>query len=200
MVVSFTPNIGLAKPSEAELASDWTGNTKLLEDNNLQIIDKMDIGLQTRVPTTVIAQTTNPNLGAGAATCEFVDIQGIVMGSFKVTFVDPGITAGSGEYGIELPFELDASFHAVGSALNAAPGQYSVIGNGYIYDSSAVATSGAVAIDAVTISPGSGKSFARLITEVFTAPGKTSRLVTHAQPFTPANGDTLEGFFIFKKD
>lgn len=198
MVVSFTPNIGLAKPSEAELARNWVNFDKLIEDNNVQIIDKMDVNLQTRVPTTIIAHTANPNVGAGNVQCEFVDLQAIVFGNFTVTWLDPGIAVGTGEYGIELPFELDASYHTVGNLLNNMPGSLSIIGHGYLYDSSNIATSGPVALDAITLSPGSGKSYARMLPEIFA--GKTSRLVTSAQPFIPATGDVFQGSFLFKKD
>lgn len=198
MAVNFTTNLGLAKPTEAELARNWVNFTDLVENNNDQIIDQMDVNLQTRVPTTIVAHTSNPSVGAGNVQCEFIDLQGIVLGSFIVTWTDPGIVVGSGEYGIELPFELDASYHTVGSLLNATPGNLSIIGQGYMYDSSAIATSGPVAMDAITLSPGSGKSYARFLPEIYA--GKTVRVATNAQPFIPANGDRFVGNFVFKKD
>lgn len=195
MVVSFTPNIGLAKPDATEIAEKWINFDKLQEDNNLQLIDKMDVNLQTWTPA-LIAATVNPNVGAGTRQGEYIDVQGIIMASFTIEFTDPGVAAGTGEFGISLPEEVDNSFHSVGTALTAAPGQYSCIGNGYIYDSSAVATSGAVALDVVTIA---SVSYVRFVTEVFTAPAKTSRFQTNAQPMTPATGDVLNGFVIYKK-
>lgn len=195
MAVSFTSNIGLAKPDEAELAANWARFTQLQDDNNDIIAAKMNISLQTWTPN-LIAQTSNPNLGVGVAKGDYIDVDGIVMGNFVVPFTDPGVAAGSGEFGISLPQVFDSSFHTVGTALNGAVGPNSVVGNGFIYDATSVATSGAVALDAVTIG---GVSYVRLITEVFTAPAKTSRLVTNAQPFTPATGDAITGFFIYKK-
>jgi hypothetical protein len=195
MVVSFTTNIGLAKPTETELAAEWARFTKLQEDNNLQIIDKMDVNLQTYTPT-IKAQTADPALGAGTAKMDYVDIQGIIMGSFIINFVDPGVGTGNGEIGLSLPEEVDNAFHTVGTAFSGVVGPNSVVGNGYIYDSSAVATSGAVALDVVTIA---SVSYLRMITEVFTAPAKTSRLVTSSQPFAPATGDCYTGFFCYKK-
>lgn len=194
MVVNFTPNIGLAKPTTAEIAENWTNFTQLQDDNNLIITDKMDIAAASYSPT-VIATTTPPNLGTGTMKVEYWLHQGIVWGSFIVEFFDAGITVGNGEYGFALPFLVDNSFHAVGTALTAAPGQYSCIGEGYIYDSSAIATSGSVAIDAVTIGP---TSYARLITEVFTAPAKTSRVVRDSMPFAVANNDRFVFNFCYK--
>jgi hypothetical protein len=196
MVVSFTANIGLAKPDETELAANWARFTQLQDDNNDLISANMNIALQTWTPS-LIAQTANPNLGVGVAKGDYIDVNGIVMGNFVIPFTDPGVAAGTGEYGISLPQVFDGSFHTVGTALNGAVGGNSVVGNGFLYDSSSVATSGAVAFDAITI--GGTTSYLRLITEVFTAPAKTSRLVTNAQPFTPATGDAITGFFIFKK-
>ena len=80
--------------------------------------------------------------------------------------------------------------------MNANPGQYSIIGEGYIYDASALATSGALAIDVVTVA---GVSYMRLITEVFTAPVKTSRFVRDLMPITMAHQDRFTGNFIYKK-
>ncbi len=197
MAVTFTTNIGLAKPDETELAKQWatTGFDKLCEDNNLQIIDKMDVNLQT-FNSTIKAQTADPSFGAGSAKMDYIDIQGIIMGTFVVTFTDPGVGTGNGEIGLSLPEEVDNSFHTVGNAFNGAIGINSVVGNGYVHDNSSVATSGAVALDLVTIS---SVSYIRMITEVFTAPAKTSRLVTSSQPFAPATGDKYTGFFIYKK-
>lgn len=196
MVVNFTTNIGLAKPDETELAENWVNFTELQEDNNLIIIDKTDITLQTYVPV-IRAQTTNPTQGSGGAQLgDYQDIEGFIIGRFLISFFSAGITAGSGEYGISLPAVADGSFHTVGTAFNSTPGSFSVIGEGYINDSSAVATSGSVALDVVTVS---GVSYARLLTELFTAPAKTSRFMRDAMPFTVADGDIFTGNFCYKK-
>lgn len=195
MAITTTPNIGLVKFDESELVNNFINGFEWYEDNNLQIADKCDVNLTLYVPT-ITAQTTPPNVGAGARKGEYIDYQGIVIGQFSFDFTDPGVAAGSGEYAISLPFTVDNSFHSVGTAFNAAPGPYSVVGECYIYDSSALATSGGCALDVVTVA---GTSYVRIITEVFTAPAKTSRFLTNAQPFTIATGDCINGNFIFKK-
>lgn len=197
MAVTFTPNIGLAKPTESELAKEWaqTGSSKLCEDNNLIIVDKTDINVITFTPT-LIATTTAPTVGAGSRRIEYNDVQGIVFGSFIIDFLDPGITSGSGEYGISLPFPVDGTFHSVGTNLTGNAGQFSVVGEGYIYDASAIATSGAIALDVATIA---GVSYLRMTTEVFTAPAKTSRFVRDAMPYTLAHQDRWSGNFIYKR-
>lgn len=194
MSVTFTSNIGLAKPSETELAKEWTRNSKLMEDNNTILIDKMDINISTYTPV-VRAQTTNPNLGTGETKGEYIDFQGIIIGNAMFKFLDSGISAGVGEYGVSLPFPVDGSFHAVGSALNDIP-QYSVIGEGHCYDASNINSSGSFAVDAVTIS---GVSYARMITEVYTVPTKTSRFITHDRIFVPVSGDGFTLNFWYKK-
>jgi hypothetical protein len=195
MAVTFTTNIGLAKPTESELAKNWatSGFDKLCEDNNLQIIAKMNISLQTFTPS-VKAQTSDPNLGVGTAKMDYIDVQNIIMGSFVITFTDPGVATGNGEIGIQLPEEVDNSFHTVGNAFNGAIGANSVVGNGYVQDGTSVPTSGAVALDVITIS---SVSYLRMITEPFA--GKAARLVTSAQPFPPATTDRYSGFFCYRK-
>ncbi len=195
MAVSFTSNIGLAKPDETELVRNWVNFDQLQKDNNDQVAAKMNITLQTYNPS-IIATTANPSIGSGVASGDYIDCDGIVMGNFRLTFVDPGVAAGTGEYAISMPQVFDSSFLTVGNSLTAAPGTNSVVGHGFLYDNSSVATSGSVALDAVTIG---GVSYVRLIPEVYTAPAKTSSLVTNALPFVPATGDTFSGFFIFKK-
>lgn len=195
MVVAFTSNIGLAKPDDTELAKNWVNSTKLQEDNNLIIIDQMDIPVTAYTPA-FVAQTVNPDTGNGNRRGEYQDIQGIISGSFIIRMVDPGVGPGSGEYAIALPFVVDNVFHNVGTAFNATPGPFSVIGEGYIYDDSAVTTSGSVALDVVTVG---GVSYVRLLTEAHTTPVKTSRLMRDAMPFTLATLDKVSGSFLYKK-
>lgn len=196
MAVSFTANIGLAEPDNNELAANWATGAKLVEDNNLLIIDHMDIPLTTYTAS-INAQTTAPNIGSGGTELgEYQDIEGIIMGSFQITFFGSGITSGSGEYGIRLPAVADNSFHNVGTAFNATPGPFSVIGEGFIYDASAAATSGTLAIDVVTVG---GVSYARLLTEAHTTPAKTSRMVRDSMPIVLAADDRLQGNFLYKK-
>lgn len=194
MAVSFTSNIGLAKPDNNELAKEWTRNAKLMEDNNTILIDKMDVNITTYTPV-LKAQTTDPSLGVGVAKGEYIDFQGIIIGNAMLKFLDPGVSAGVGEYGISLPFPVDGSFHAVGTALNNIP-QNTIIGEGHCYDASNINSSGSFAVDAVTIS---GVSYARMITEVYTVPTKTSAFITHDRIFVPVSGDGFTLNFWYKK-
>lgn len=193
MGVSFTSNIGLAKPDDTELAKNWATATQLQDDNNVIVIDQMDIALSSYTPT-INAQTTPPNVGAGSLRGEYQDIQGIIFGSFIVEFLTGGIVIGSGEYGISLPFVVDNVFHNVGTAFNATPGPFSVIGDGYIYDSGVGAV--LAALDVVTVG---GVSYARFLTEAHTVPAKTSRVARENMPMTVADQDKFTANFIYKK-
>lgn len=195
MVVSLTTNIGLAKPDDAELAANWTRFTNLQEDNNLLLQTETNKALNSYTPT-LLGNASTPNVGAGRIRGEYQDLMGFVVGAFVVEFTTPGITVGSGEYGISLPFPVDSGYHAVGSVLNNTPGFFDVIGEGFISDASAAATSGSVAIDAVTIA---GVSYARLLTEAHTAPVKTARVFRDNMPFAVADGDRLSGNFMYKR-
>lgn len=194
MVVSFTPNIGLAKPDESELAEDWVNSTKLCEDNNLLIIDNMDIVLTSYTPT-IIAPTTNPSVGAGSIVGEYCIVEGFVFGNFRLSFTDPGVSAGtgSGAYGISLPTSVDSTFHNVGSALNNVSGTASCIGEGYFYDDGTIGNNGSVALDAVDVA---GVDYARMITEAYG--GKTVVWVGPTFPSTVSDGDHLTGQFFYK--
>lgn len=196
MAVTFTPNIGLAKPTEAELALEWTRNTKLNEDNNLLIIDKADVNMTTNTSGSIIAQTTPPSVGAGFCKLEWTEFQGFISGYFIVEFFSPGFAGGSGNYGIALPIVIDSTFHTVGTALNGAVGPNSIIGEAYLFDFSASATCGHAVLDAVTIS---GVSYVRMISELYTSPAKTSPVVQNGQPFTVADQDRFTGHFFYKK-
>ncbi len=196
MAVTFTPNIGLAKPTEAELAKDWVIEPpNLAKDNNLIIIDKMLVDQLSWTPA-FIAATSNPSIGVGTKIGEYIDFQGFIMGSFVFQPVDAGVAAGSGAgaYGISLPTLVDTTFHTVGSSLSDLPGIASIIGEGYIDDASAIATSGTVAVDVVAIS---GVHYARLITESY--PAKTSYFFGPGAPFSLATGDNFSCSFMYKK-
>lgn len=194
MVVSLTSNISLSKPSESELAAKWVNFTKLQEANNLIITDKTDINTLTYTPT-IVGTTLAPSLGTGLIKVDYWLHMGMVWGNIVVEFSGGTVTVGNGEYGISLPLLVDNVFHSVGTGLTAAPGQYSVIGEGNINDASASNTSGLVAIDAVTIA---GVSYARLITEAHTSPVKTSRIVRDSMPFAVTGSDRFNFNFCYK--
>ncbi len=195
MGVTFTPNIGLAKPDNTEVAKEWTNSTNLVEDNRLIVIDKMDITLSSYSPV-LKAQTTDPLLGVGTIRGEYQDIEGIVVGSFTIEFLDPGINAGSGAYAISLPAAADGTFHNIGTAFNSTPGAFSVVGNCYFFDSSNVALSGECALDLVTVS---GVSYVQILPPAYTTPAKTAPTFTNAVPSVVANADTFSGFFVYKR-
>jgi hypothetical protein len=193
MAVSFTSNIGLAKPDGTELAANWARFTELQADNNAIITDKMDVNLITYTPT-LVATTTAPVVGAGSRAGQYIDFQGFIMGQVVVKFADPGIGTGSGEFGVSLPLGIDTTYHATGTAFSAITGQYHTIGEGYIRDDSSVDRSGTCAVDCIVTG---GVSYARLITETFV--GKTSRVWSSGMPMTLANSDSVTFNFFYKK-
>ena len=192
MAVTFTPNIGLAKPTESELALNWARATQLCEDNNLIIMDKTDINSVAYTPV-LAGATTPPSVGAGSVAGQYQEAQGFVWGSFVIQFVDPGVAVGNGEYGITLPFVADGAFHTVGNALALGTGTHSCIGEGYALDDNSIPNCGTLALDVVTFG---GVSYARFITETHAA--KTSRVFRNAMPFSVATLDNISGSFFYK--
>lgn len=195
MAVSFTPNISLAKPDDTELALNWARSTQLQADNNTVIKTQTNKPLTAYTPV-LTAQTTPPSMGTGFSQGEYQDWLGFVTGSFTLEFFDAGITVGSGEYAISLPFVADAAYHSVGTAFNATPGNFSVIGEAYFRDNSSVGASGSGALDLVTVG---GVSYVRILTEAHTTPVKTSRIFRDSMPFAVANNDKITGTFFYKK-
>jgi len=193
MAVTFTPNIALAKPDDTELSLNWARAVLLADDNNQIIIDKMDVNILTYSPA-FIGQFGNPSTGVGSRKGEYQDMQGIIIGNFVIRMVDPGVSLGSGEYGIALPTLADATFHTVGSAFGTAPGTNSCIGEGFITDNSTVNTSGTVSLDVIAIS---GVHYVRMVCEAY--PAKTSAVLGNSTPFGLATGDLLAGSFYYKK-
>lgn len=197
MVISLTPNIGLQKPDNAELAKSWTQLIEIADDNNLLISAETNKPLTAYSPV-LTATTTPPTVGAGNVQGWYQDWMGFVSGTFVLRFLDPGITAGNGIYGVSLPFPVNGVSHTVGNALadavGALPGTLSVLGEGHIMQAGSINNSGSFAIDAVTIA---GVSYARILTE--SHPGKTSRLFRNAMPFTFTNNDRITGSFFYKK-
>lgn len=195
MAVTFTPNIGLAKPTKTELAEEWVNGAGLISDNNTIIIDKMDVNLVTYTPT-IIGPTTNPSNGVGDEIGEYFEVQGFIFGLITIGFLDPGVAVGSGTgaYGISLPTLADTTFHTVGTTLNDNPGIASVIGEGFLRDDSSVNFSGTLGIDVVAVA---GVHYARLITEAYT--GKTIRFWGPGAPANVATLDQVSLNFWYKK-
>lgn len=194
MAVTFTTNIGLAKPSESELAKEWATATQLADDNNTLIETKSNLVFTSYTPT-IIGSTTNPNVGAGSISGEYFEHEGFIWGSFAVLFLSPGISGGSGTgaYGISLPFPVDPAYHVVGTSLSDQPGLITCIGSGCIIDNT-VANGGTVALDTVTIA---GVGYARMITETFAA--KTAAWVNVSNPVLPDTNDRWSASFFYKK-
>jgi len=193
MAVTFTPNIGLAKVTESELALNWARSAELQEDNNLIIIDETDVNLVAYTPV-ITATTTPPNVGAGVRKGEYQEAQGFIFGNFVLEFLNPGVIIGTGEYAVSLPFVADNVYHTVGTNFTLAPGTNSCIGEGYIFNDSSVNTSGTLALDVVTVA---GVSYVRLVPETFI--GKTDRLVRDNMPFGLDTLDRISGQFFYKK-
>jgi hypothetical protein len=197
MVVSFTPNIGLAKPDESEVAKNWVTVQNLHEDNKVIITNKMNLLAPQSYAATFIAPTTNPAVGStGSITAEYYEFEGWVFGNFviKIGGVGIGSGTGTGGYGISLPHVVNSTFHSVGGSLNALPGGISVVGEGYFSDASAVNTSGTVAFDLITIA---GVSYVRPLPESYA--GKVVRFVGPSAPVALADGDAMSGNFMYKK-
>ncbi len=194
-MVSFTPILGLAKPTNSEVAKNWIESAEYQEENNDLVQAASNIALTAYSPV-IIATTTPPNVGAGRIVGECQVMDDIVWGNFVVEFTDPGVVGGSGEFAVSLPHVADSSFHTVGSSLTAATGTNSIIGEGHISDASNLSLTGSVALDLVTIS---GVSYVRLVTEPYAAPVKTNRVFAAGLPSNLGTGDKWTGSFIYKK-
>ncbi len=191
MVVNFTTYAGLAKPTESELALNWTRVQDLQEDNNVLIQNLGNADLQSYTPTFTSAGSA-PGVGSGSITGDYRDLNGFIMGSFRVT-IGTAPTVGTGIYAFSLPFEADPVFHAIAPSINSTPGDYDIVGTGYLFDSSAVTTSGGVALDIVTVT---GVSYVRYLVTTFA--GKSSYAYSPGVPFTIADGDVFSGSFAYK--
>ncbi len=193
MVVNFTTYANLAKPSESELALNWTRVQDLQEDNNLEIEARANVDNVSYTPT-VISAGTQPNLGTGfAAYGEYRNLNGFILGGFRVD-IGSSPSAGTGIYAFSLPFVADSVFHAVNTNINALPGDFDVIGTGYMFDTSTLNTSGPAALDILTVS---GVSYVRFLVSTFT--GKSSYALSPGVPFTIAQSDSFNGSFAYKR-
>ena len=200
MVVNLTPNLGLKKPTEDELAGNWDGLIVGISDANNNILENATNALISLpyVPTIISTAAPNPSVGAGTILGEYINFQGFIMGTFSLVFTNPGILVGTGAggYGIKLPTLVDNAFHSVATALNAAPGPYTCIGEGYFADASALATSGSIALDVVRIA---GVDYARGITETYATKGVVNNeWLGLNSPVPVADGDILTGSFFYK--
>lgn len=195
MAVTFTSFLGLAKPTESELAKKWVDLDHLYGNNNAVLIDQTDITIHPYTPV-LTATTTAPNFGTtGSIQGEYQNIKGVIFGSARVIFGDTAINQGTGEYAISLPLIADAAWHSVGGSFNVTPGPFSIVGEGFLYDNTNVATSGPVACDVVTVA---GTSYMRMLTQLYTSPAKTSYFVKDSLPFVPADSDRFILNFVYK--
>ncbi len=194
MAVNLTPNILLLKPTDTELAKNWVQTPNLQAQNNAAFKNNANPTFQSYTPV-LRAASVNPSLGAGVATGEFYTWRGWVFGSFKIPFLDPGVSAGTGEYAVSLPTDVDQTFHWVGTSFTSNLGELSIIGEGYAYDSSALTQSGNFVLDVIRVG---GVAQVRMAPDVYTTPTKTSRYITNAVPFVPVTGDGYVGNFMYK--
>lgn len=193
MVVSFTPNIGLAKPDDSELAANWARLAQLQADNNAILISETNRPLVSYTPV-LIGAAGNPNIGSGTAEGEYQDLMGFITGCFSIEFAG-AIATGSGIWGFRLPFLADAAWHTVGTLLTDTPGNIDIIGEGYNYSSVAVNASGTNALDLITVG---GFSYARFLIEGY-ATKSSHGLTGTGSPHTVVAGDKYTGSFAYKK-
>lgn len=193
MAINYTPALGLAKPTDVELANDWAENLQLCKDNNDIIKDAMNIVMTAYTPT-FIGPSSNPNVGGGYVLGEYCRISGLVFGNFVVKCQNPGVSSGSGTgaFGIKLPFAADSVFHSVGNSLDNNPGTPSCVGEGHFNDSTDVSLSGSIALELIQVGP---DTFVRPITETYT--GKTIRWVGPGIPVSLGDSDSISGSFIY---
>jgi hypothetical protein len=120
---------GLVAPVGANFIKDWV-------TQNGSNCDKMDSftgpqSIQSYIPE-ILADTTNPNLGAGSATGFYWKIFDFVYtwGEFRF---GTGFSKGVGQaFRVTLPFKVKTNI-----AINGSPGDSSILGNGWAFDTSA---------------------------------------------------------------
>lgn len=200
MGVTFTTFMGFAKPDSNDLAENWvsgTGSPDYNGDNNTILLNNVPYLYQSYTPT-LIGATTAPSVGAGTQQGQYADILGFIRGQVRLIFTDPGVLAGSGEWGIKLPVPVDPVYHTVGNGLvdtaGSIVGQNSCIGEGYLHDASTPANCSTCAVDCVTIA---GVSYARLIIEGIGT--KTNRVFASSSPFTVVTTDAISFNFFYRK-
>lgn len=191
MTVTFTSNLGLAKPDVEEVARNWVRFTELELDNKNAINDYLgDLSFQTYVPL-LQATTSQPSLGTSDERRDgyFVELpNGFVFGGFILQF-GSGLNIGSGFYSITLPSLPDATFHEISSG---TAGDGDVIGQGSVRDANTATNSQTFALELVSFS-GNTQNM-----RMYTEATATSRWVSHNVPFTFAGGDTMNGNFCYK--
>lgn len=133
---------------------------------------------------TLTAVTTNPTLGTGGTAAMSWSRQGdLVVGRFHVQFGTSGVSAGSGEYFLDLPVTAD-------------PGGLGrlVLGAGWLIDSSDSTSTGIkLAVVDLALSQDPGGDTIRLMLE-------GNRTVRHNNPWTWAASDELMGEFSYPGD
>jgi hypothetical protein len=194
VMVTFTPNINLAKPAGTDTAKDWAVTQEYADDNNDSFKAASDFVIASYTPDW-ICDTANPTLGTGGTKVgEYWEHRGLIMGSFTFLLGTAPASGTGNAYGVSLPVLADTTFHTVGSGLGSNVGTQSFIGEGYIRDNSSPATSMHVACDIVDVG---GVHYVRFLTDNYT--GKASRFFGVANPFTLAVDDKFTASFFYKK-
>lgn len=131
MTVNFTTNLGLAKPTQDEIARLWAEDPPALAADNNEILNPLiDRTIQTYV-VDVTADTTNPDLGSGGVNkgrfraMRLGSLEIIVTGEFAIRIgssPDPGL----GVYNFTLPVRINGNFHRT----SGVAGNADIIGEG----------------------------------------------------------------------
>lgn len=192
MVVSFTPNIGLAKPDLSELANNWAVGTKLAEDNNIILTQKMTFNTSSYTPVLTLAGAVQSLGTSGVATGSYYEFNGWIHGSFIYTRGTgvSGITGSTNLLGISLPVPVNGTYHRVGSSFTNQPADCDVLGSGYYLCSTDVNKSSGGAIDVIF---SSGTYYARMYCEQTT--GIPFILDGNNSLFAPGDGFTANFFY-----
>lgn len=194
MVVSFTPNIGLAKPDLSELAKDWAVGNKLAEDNNNILTTKMTFTPVSYTPVLTLAGVVQANGTAPIVSGAYYEYNGWIYGTFvyvRGTGVS-GITGSTNVLGISLPVPVSGAYHRIGGSFTSQPGDCDILGEGYYLTFLDVAKSGGGAIDCVF---NAGTYYARMYCEQ--TPGVPFILDGNNGLFAP--GDGFSTNFLYKK-
>lgn len=185
MTVSFTPNLGLAKPTADEIARLWTDEDQLELANKNALntyLDPVAEGFQTYFPQ--IIQMTN--IGDTERLGWYVLLPGdLVYGGF-IFRLGSGVAFSDNFLDFVLPFDTDTSFHDVSTGA-AATGD--IVGTLTMRDNSSISNTQTAALELFEN---------RGYTRGYTEDNSATRWVRDDVPFTFEENDAIAGSFWFK--